>query len=245
MPRPHDLTFRGGGDRPDARLRSIPPARRVREPIVDTHLDDPLGLPRSSENRRRRNLALQWHIGDMGGKWFAPLAWDCHGDLLNRGYGCNVVPLACGGASPAARRAARRSWRSRSERKRMMTRIASARRLVIGFLLALAMTGGANIAAPRAGAVVGGYVEVHMLVCPPGYAGDNPFRDCHDNRLGGVSVVADGPGPRHYQDVTGEDGRVILGDFLKGGEVTIAQAQPSGDYASYQVYGSRVDNQAQ
>jgi hypothetical protein len=117
-------------------------------------------------------------------------------------------------------------------------------RVLFGLGLLLALLGGGVLAAPRAGAVVGGYVEVHVLACPPGYAGDNPFRDCHANRLGGVAIVADGPGPRHYQDVTGEDGRVILGDFLQGGEVTISLAQPSGDYASYQVYCSRVDTQA-
>ena len=119
----------------------------------------------------------------------------------------------------------------------------TARRLV-QLLVAcfIALTPVASMVAP-ARAVVGGYVEVHELGCPPGYSPDALFRDCHENRLPGVDLVADGPGGRHYTDTTDQEGRVVFGDFLEAGPVTVAEAQMTGDYVDYVVFCSRVDNQ--
>jgi hypothetical protein len=91
-------------------------------------------------------------------------------------------------------------------------------------------------------AVVGGYVEVHELGCPPGYLPDALFRDCHDHRLTGVDLVADGPGERHYADTTDQQGRVVFGDFLDAGPVTVAEAQMTGEFVDYVVFCSRVDD---
>jgi hypothetical protein len=92
-------------------------------------------------------------------------------------------------------------------------------------------------------AVVGAYVEVHELGCPPGYDPGSLFHDCHGNRLSGVAMVADGPGGRHYADATDAEGRVVFGDFLEAGPVTISESQMAGDYVDYVVFCSRVDNQ--
>jgi hypothetical protein len=104
----------------------------------------------------------------------------------------------------------------------------------------LAVTG---INAPSAGAVVGGYVEIHSRACPPGYTGDAYFDDCHHTPVAGETFTASGPG-LSQEAVTDAEGVVVFGDFMEAGTVTIAQTVPSADYAEYVVYCSRVDNQA-
>lgn len=120
---------------------------------------------------------------------------------------------------------------------------AQSRRSVLSGLLRGVAGGGLAIALARqeVGATVGGYVEIHNVACPPGYDPDDMFAECHGNRLPGVGFVADGPGPRHYEDVTDDEGRVVFGDFPEPGEVTIAQAEMTGDFADYAVFCSRVD----
>jgi hypothetical protein len=116
------------------------------------------------------------------------------------------------------------------------------RRLVqLLFACLVAMTPIAGLVAP-ARAVVGGYVEVHELGCPPGYSPDALFRDCHDHRLAGVDLIADGPGGRRYTDATDQYGRVVFGDFLEAGPVTVAEARMTGEYVDYVVYCTRQDN---
>jgi hypothetical protein len=118
----------------------------------------------------------------------------------------------------------------------------TARRLV-QLLVAcfVAVTPLAGTFAP-ARAVVGGYVEVHELGCPPGYRPDALFQDCHDNRLSGVDLIAEGPGGRYYTDTTNQEGRVVFGDFLEAGPITVAETQMTGEFVDYVVFCSRVDN---
>lgn len=97
------------------------------------------------------------------------------------------------------------------------------------------------VSAPRAEAVVGAYVEIHKAACPPGYDPFNLFEECHDNRLPGVEFIAEGPGDVRYEDRTDAQGRVVFGDFLQAGTITIAEARPSGEFADYVVYCSLVD----
>ena len=94
----------------------------------------------------------------------------------------------------------------------------------IGVFAALSLwVGLAGLSAPSAGAVVGGYVEIHNVACPPGYTGESYFEDCHDNRLAGVAFSASGPSDLFYEDVTNAEGVVVFGDFLEAGTVTIAE----------------------
>jgi hypothetical protein len=109
----------------------------------------------------------------------------------------------------------------------------------LGLLLGLI-----GIGAPTAGAVVGGYVEVHARICPPGYAGDSYFDDCHQTPRTGVAYAASGPAGLYQEAVTDAAGNVVFGDVVEAGTVTIAEMVPSGEYAQYVVYCSRVDNNA-
>jgi hypothetical protein len=116
-------------------------------------------------------------------------------------------------------------------------------RLIPALALLLVASGVGAVVAPRAGAVIGGYVEVHEVICPPGYDGDSFFEDCHGSRRPDVPMIATGPGDQVFEDSTNAEGVVTFGDFLTPGTVTVAESEPTGDFAAYVVYCSRVDNQ--
>lgn len=113
------------------------------------------------------------------------------------------------------------------------------KRLLVAFGILVAVTG---ITASPAGAVVGGYIEIHSTQCPPGYTGDAYFDDCHHTPVAGETFIATGTG-LSQEAVTTAEGVIVFGDFLEAGTVTLAQAVPAGDYAEYVVYCSRADNQ--
>lgn len=110
--------------------------------------------------------------------------------------------------------------------------------------LTIALTAiGALFGSAGAGAVVGGYVEVHQFVCPPGFAGEDPadfYEACHAQPRAGVVMSATSP-DRFYEDATDANGVVVFGDFLTPGQVTLAEAVPSGDFVDYVVACFRVD----
>lgn len=132
------------------------------------------------------------------------------------------------------------SYMSQRNRRSIMRTNARWRRMLVALGMLLALTG---ITTPSAGAVVGGYVEIHSRACPPGYTGDAYFEDCHDTPLAGGTFAASGPG-LSQEAVTNAEGVVVFGDVLEAGTVTITETVPSGDYAEYVVYCSRADNQA-
>jgi hypothetical protein len=113
------------------------------------------------------------------------------------------------------------------------------KRLLVAFGILVALSG---ITLSPAGAVVGGYIEIHSTQCPPGYTGTAYFEDCHPTPVPGETFTAVAPG-LSQEAVTTAEGVIVFGDFLEAGSVTIAQAVPAGDYAEYAVYCSRVDNQ--
>jgi hypothetical protein len=127
----------------------------------------------------------------------------------------------------------------RRNRRRAMQTLFRWKRLLVALAILLAMNG---IIALPAGAVVGGYVEIHSTECPPGYTGNTYFDDCHHTPVAGETFNA--TGPSLSQDaVTTAEGVIVFGDFLEAGTVTITQTVPTSDSAGYVVYCSRVDNQ--
>ncbi|HET8522774.1 MAG TPA: hypothetical protein VFL82_06045 [Thermomicrobiales bacterium] len=124
-----------------------------------------------------------------------------------------------------------------------MNRSILLKRLLATVVILLLGSGITAALGPGARAVVGGYVEVHEVICPPGYTGDNLFEDCHGNRRPDVLMTATGPGGQMYEDRTNAQGVITFGDFLTPGTITVAESEPTGDFAKYIVYCSRVDNQ--
>jgi hypothetical protein len=117
-------------------------------------------------------------------------------------------------------------------------RILLAVALVLAGGLALQMT-----QAPAARAVVGAYVELHVVECPPGYTGDDLYTNCHENRVPGVAFSTEGAGDEFYTGVSDADGILFFSDFYTAGMVTIAEQVPSGDYSDYLLFCSTVDGQ--
>jgi hypothetical protein len=90
---------------------------------------------------------------------------------------------------------------------------------------------------PDANEVVGAYVELHVAECPPDYAGDSLFDDCHDRRVPGVPFVFTGAGGETYTLTSDERGVIVAGDFYAAGELRIEAAAVSV-YPAHQVYCS-------
>ena len=117
-----------------------------------------------------------------------------------------------------------------------------------GFFLisALMLMGGLAMSIVRpqsAGAVVGGYVELHVVECPPGYDGDSLFDDCHENRVAGVTFIAAGAGGERNEMETDVDGVAFFNDFYAAGPLTITEKHSDSRSLDYQVFCTTTEDQ--
>jgi hypothetical protein len=92
-------------------------------------------------------------------------------------------------------------------------------------------------------AVVGAYVELHVAECPPGYEGNSMFEDCHENRVAGITFIAEGAGGERYELVTDVNGVAFFNDFYTAGPLTIIEKYPSGEYMGYEMYCTTTEDQ--
>jgi hypothetical protein len=83
-------------------------------------------------------------------------------------------------------------------------------------------------------------ITIHAAECPAGYQGNDPFGDCHENRIGGVSFEwnAVAPGAPRTVSTDGNGVAVIETSAGAGGLGLYITEQPPFDLAGYSVYCS-------
>jgi hypothetical protein len=115
--------------------------------------------------------------------------------------------------------------------------------LLIGVAMLMGGLAMSGVRPQSAEAVVGAYVELHVAECPPGYAGDTIFDDCHENRFPGVTFIAKGAGGERYEVITDSKGVAFFNDFYTAGPLTIIEQVPSGEHTGYAMYCTTVEDQ--
>jgi|GEM_PF-2210883 len=82
-------------------------------------------------------------------------------------------------------------------------------------------------------------VVIHKAECPADYAGGDPFADCHDNRLAGVTFEWGNDAPGAFEQVTTDVNGVAVIETTTG--VLIIEEIPPYDLESFSVYCSTND----
>lgn len=82
-------------------------------------------------------------------------------------------------------------------------------------------------------------ITIHVAQCPAGYAGSDPFTDCHDNRIPGVTFQWRVFEPVDWTEViSDENGVAVITESATGFEI---DEIPPFELASFSVYCSTND----